>query len=433
MTKGLLVSTAGILILLFQNCQNTKFSIQEADAPSARATATEDVPTPGNDIIFKLEPALAIRGMGCIQCHAKIDSNFVTDFGFQGNGRGHDYYFSQAPATSWWKNGGVYGDHGNNFNTMEVSADKAVFIPKAALPATVATATGVNTLGDYIRSQFSISTKPGTSSAQVFEKSSIYIGAPTESNLVAAFTLSAGERSKYYKNDPTAYSLSGLQDRGNFFQNNSVVVCEGDLLLRGPVFLQNLQLSTRMGCRLHVIGSVFIFGAITFVNSDAGRNFQITSTKSINLGLGNVKAGQTFCEPESNWGKYPNEPSYSAASSLRTRFVDMWTTPGSFIRQSSDPAAFGRSVLAEADLIQAVTGPFYDAACRGEGRNVSFERLVLNAPVIHSRYQGDVSGTLIAEFAVMSLGKFKFKFDPVFISQPIFPRLSKKLYLDVQD
>jgi hypothetical protein len=182
-----------------------------------------------------------------------------------------------------------------------------------------------------------------------------------------------------------------------------------------------------------VIGSVFIYGPITFTNANINRNIQITSTKAIAMGLGSVKPGATYCEPNSNYAVYPNDPSYAKGSSLQTRFVDMWTNPSYFLRQNGDSKAFGNSVMAEAALIEAAVGPLYDAACRGEGRSVGYERIVLNAPVIHSRYQGNVSGTIIAEYAVMSLGEFKFKFDPVFLHEPLFPRLSKKIYLDVVD
>lgn len=439
MGKLSLVALTGMLVLLFQNCSKTGFSIDDvtgAGGMSASAASTDNAL--GNDVVLRLEPALAIRGMGCVQCHANVDSSIVTDFGYKGDGKGRDYFFSLPTQTvgantTTWNSGGIYGDHGNNFNTMTIPADKSVFVPKAVAPAAVTTATAAKTLAEYIRGQFAKSTDAGTKAANVYEKSSIYIGAPTEADLANAFGgFAANERQKYFR-DPVGSPLAGLQDRGNFFQNNSVVTCDGDLLLRGPLLLQNLQLNTSTGCRIHVIGSVFIYGPISFTNANANRNIQITSTKAIAMGLGNVKPGATFCEPNSNWAVYPTDPSWAKASSMISRFTDIWTDPSFMLRQSGDPKAFGNSVLAEAAIIEAAVGTLYDAACRGEGRNVSFERIVLNAPVVHSRYQGNVSGTIIAEFAVMALGDFKFKFDPVFLHEPLFPRLSKKIYLDVVD
>jgi hypothetical protein len=372
-----------------------------------------------------LEPALAVRGMGCIQCHAQVDSNIVTDFGFK-----NDYYFSQKPAANWWNNGGVYGDHANNFNTIAMPAEKSVIVPKAALPSTVASALKLNTLADYIKAQLASSAITSTQGARVLEKGTVYIGAPTESDISNAFKLTSSDRLKYFKNSDTSVALSGLLDQGTFFQNSGTLTCEGDLALRGPLLLDNLQINSKTGCRLYVIGSVFMYGAITYVNNDSDRNLQITSTKSISMGLGEVKKSGSFCEPN---GRYATDPANNGTSSLTNRYSTFWTVPGNFVRQSADPKAYGSSILAEAALITAKVGPLYDAACRAEGRNVSFERILLNAPIVHSRYEGNISGTIIAEFSIMSLGAFKFSFDTVFNEVPVFPFLDKKTYLDVED
>lgn len=436
--KVLFIILGSLLLLSFQNCQPTKFVATADLSASADGTGTgagdaANGNVVGNDVIYKLEPALAIRGMGCIQCHGNFDSNILTDFGLNGNDQGQDYYFNQQPAENWWKSGGIYGDHAKNFNTMVFPAGKSVVVPKAALPAVVDADTPGDTLADYIRSQFSIAADEGTKQTQVLEKSKVYIGAPTEADLIAAFSLGAGERLKYLPAASDSVPLSGLQDHSSFFQNSSVLACEGDLILRGPLLLQNLQVNSRTGCRIHVIGSVFLYGSLTFVNSDENRNIQIMSTKSINMGLGLAKTGDSYCEPNGRWATNKGEGSYANGSSLLTRYRDNWTVRGQFVRQNTDPLAFGNSVIAEAQLIETMTGTLYDAACRAEGRNVSFERIVLNAPAIHSRYEGNVTGTLIAEYALMSLGTFKFKFDPVFIRVPMFPKVSKKLYLEVID
>lgn len=390
----------------------------------------------GNEINFNLtaivgntlsalEPALAVRGMGCIQCHAQVASNIVTDFGYK-----NDYYFGQKPATTWWKSGGVYGDHGNSFNTIAMPADKSVIVPKAALPAYIATATNLSTLGDYIKNQLSLSATASTRGAKVLEKGTVYIGAPTDADISNAFKLASSERMKYFKDSDRAVELSGLQDQGTFFQNSGTLNCEGDLALRGPLLLDNLQINSKTGCRLYVMGSVFMYGPITYLNNDSERNLQITSTKSISLGLGDAKKSGTFCEPD---GRFAKDTANYGTSSLVNRYSSFWTVPGNFVRQSADPKAYGASVVAEAAVIQAKAGTLYDAACRSEGRNISFERILLNAPNVHSRYEGNVSGTIIAEFSIMSLGMFKFSFDPVFNQVPVFPFLDKKTYLDVQD
>jgi len=378
-----------------------------------------------DNTVRNLEPALAVRGIGCIQCHAQVASNLLTDFGYKGNGLGHDYFFGQIPSQSWWNSGGIYGDHGNSVNSMTIDPSSAVIVPKANLPSFIALLTKLTTLADYIKSQL-----PHTT---VTEKSSLYIGAPTDDNLISAFRMTPKDRFKYFKNTDDSVDLSGLVDKNTFFQNSGVLNCEGDLAIRGPVYFENLQINTRTGCRMYVIGSVFMFGPVTFTTVDASRNLQITSSRSISMGLGAAKKNGAFCESTSRWAQNSTDPSYAKASSLLTRYRDIWTAPGFFVRQTLDPIAYGNSILAEADTIQSAIGTFYDAACRPEGRSVSFERILLNAPIVHSRYQGNVSGTVIAEFSIMSLGSFKFQFDSVFKTVPILPFLDKSNYLDVED
>lgn len=371
-----------------------------------------------------LEPALAIRGMGCIQCHANIKSNIITDFGF-----GNDYFFGVKNDPNWWRSGGVYGDHDNKFGTMTIPADKTVIVPQAALPANVATATGTATLAKYIEKMFSQSTVASTRQVAVSEKKKVYIGAPTATDIELATRLTPAERSKYYKNASDSVALAGLKDQGTFFEATGRLDCDGDLVIRGPLVLEDLTVSTVSGCRMYVIGSVFIYGAINYT-SGGNSNLQISSTKSISMGLGAVKnsSGQ-YCDTKD---VYAVSPASYGSTSLVGRYSTFWTVPGNFVRQNPVPKNFGDSVLAEAKIIESKRGTLYDATCRPEGRAVSYEHLLLNAPVIHSRYKGDFKGTVIAEFSIMSLDVFKFEFDPVFKSVPVWPFLDSKLYLNVE-
>lgn len=220
----------------------------------------------------------------------------------------------------------------------------------------------------------------------------------------------------------------GLVDEGSFFRNATQLTCDGDLALRGPLLLENLRIETKTGCRIYVVGSVFISGPIEYIGSSANRNIQITSSKAISMGLGETKLSGAFCNPSDNLA------TKNVSNSLKDRFVNFWTTPASFVRQSDDPVAFGKAVVAKAELIQAKRGLFLDATCTSQGRAVSFERILLNAPMIHSRYSGNVNGSIISEYALMSLGAlFKFQFDPVFNDVNILPFLNPKTYLSVDE
>lgn len=433
-TVSAFLVVAALGVLAFQNCSKVNFTSDSLKANSAAGTTTPGVLPPGSvptepsvpEVLKTLQPTLAVRAMGCVQCHAEVASNIVTDFGY-----GNDYFFSQKGNTSSWDNNGIYGDHAQETQSMKIASGQSVYVPKnATLPDAVRNATGTATLKGYLDRQFANADQPVTRTTSVKELSALYIGAPTDADLANAFSLKSTDRMQYQKGKKATADLSGLVDAGNFFRNSGTLVCDGDLVLRGPVHLENLVVSTVAGCRLYVIGSVFIHGKINYANMTATSNLQITSSRSISLGLGMELKNNQHCEPSSRWANNNGDSSYSRSSSLRTRFVDLFTTKDSYLRGVADPVANGNLILAEADVIQNATGTFYDASCEPiNGINVPFERMLLNAPIIHSRYAGDFKGTIIAEVLLMRLNAFKFEFDPVFNSVDVLPYLDPSKFI----
>jgi hypothetical protein len=313
---------------------------------------------------------------------------------------------------------------------MDLKSSVKVIVPNASLPSAVANAVNKSTLLQYVRSQLANSeATAGTRGVTVEAVSKVFIGSPSSADITTAFKLSSSVRSQYFKNSETSIELSGLVDRSTYFKNSGVLNCEGDLALRGPVYFKNLQVNSASGCRIYVIGSVFIYGEISHLSPSEDRNLQITSTEPISMGLGLTKKNNQFCEPES---QYATKPADNDVSSLVNRYKTFWTTPSYSTRQQIDPSVSGAKVIADFRLIEAGEGSLLDAACRAEGRQVGFERLLLNAPGIQSRYQGNFLGTIISEYAVMSLGQFKFQYDNVFDRVPVLPMLNHKIYLDIE-
>ncbi|MES3037083.1 MAG: hypothetical protein V4736_04175 [Bdellovibrionota bacterium] len=349
LTFGVLISTA------FQNC--SKISV--AYTPPVTSNSI----TGGTETLAEFKPSMAIRAMGCISCHAQVDSNVITDFGY-----GDFYYFGAGSSNSNYTSGNAYGDHDNSLRKFSLASDKTMYVPKGRVPSNVASATGTSTILNYMSNQFRNSSYTNTKSATVKDLDRIYIGAPTEAQLSSAFSLAPGQRMLYRPSAAATGSLSGLQDAGNFYRNSGTLTCDGDLIVRGPLHLDNLSISTNQGCRIYVIGSVFMFGPVNYVNSSAKRNLQITSTKAISMGLGLAKKNGTACEPGSRWEVEANTTDYGQGSSLLTRYRDLWTIPGNFTRSAGSGADFGRDVIAEAQTIEAVMGPMYDASCRAETR-----------------------------------------------------------------
>ena len=74
--------------------------------------------------------------------------------------------------------------------------------------------------------------------------------------------------------------------------------------------------------------------------------------------------------------------------------------------------------------------PLEDSTCHDE--NLGFSKILLNAPIIHSRYKGKFKGLVIAEFVLFWQGETDFEFDPVFREVPVLPMLKEDDYLVVE-
>jgi hypothetical protein len=123
------------------------------------------------------------------------------------------------------------------------------------------------------------------------------------------------------------------------------------------------------------------------------------------------------------------------ADSAKYRLRYFWGIPNFFLRFASNPSQFSQNIYSS---ITSKIPNLMDAACEPEARNVGYERLLLNAPLIHSRYAGGIKGSVISEFALMPLGlshnqsRFRFEFDPVFSQVDILPMLRDQDFLKVQ-
>lgn len=401
------------------------------------------------------QPALAVRGSGCVMCHADVRSNVVTDMGF-----GSGYFFGKNVSTPgyFWNFGSIYGDFEafdegkpGNWAQIGLVSGRQVFVPKnASIPVQDAVnQSGATTLKSYLQQRFAASGSSGTRGAIVTEKNTIYIGAPTANRIRQAFNYNSGMGRFVYEKDSAAgaLDLAGLRDAGSYLTNDGTLVCDGDLMIEGTLMLRNLKVRTHNGCRLYVTRSVYIYGAIEFenvANSDL-RNLQITSARAIMMGLGKMynSAGQ-HCEQNAPvehrwyWDRLQNiDSEYNLADradylksikdSAYNRFVRFWPNIYHHTRDGRAPSTVNTELYNE---YLSTVGDQYDAAC--SGRQVAFSRLLLNAPRVESRYNGNFSGSIVAEISIMALGQFNFEFDPVFSEAAILPKLSDADYLKIE-
>ena len=377
-----------------------------------------------------LEPSMAVRGIGCVACHLNTTSKVIADFG-----AGSDYFFGKnAPDGSQFSAPhSFYSDHGAN--GLQTASMTEILIPNIQLPfspgsvpLSMSTAQKqATTLADYVTAV--------RGNATVTVKNNIFIGAPSAVTLASRTGIGSAPF-VFLKNQDSSPGLSGLENKGSYFQA-SLLTCDGDLTINGSLFLKDLTLKTNDGCRIYATGAIFVNGEITYSQLTAGptnnANLQLVSSTWINLGV-----GITHCELDPNypiavpnswyrtWPREAIDPVTNAQSPLYHRTL-IYPAP---TRSGTLNGATMRTV------VQGITG-FQDASCRTPTagafpREVHYERLLLNAPRIDSRYTGQFTGVIIAEAILMSLSNFTFTYDSVFNRVPVLPLLKPSDFLIVQ-
>lgn len=372
--------------------------------------------TGGSDggAILRFKPALAVRGAGCFMCHGQVRSNIITDFGYQGDGQGNDYFFGQGAGGLTPLSGSMYGDHGTNWRSARVWAK--VIVPEASvtqvLPAAVP-----QTLAAYMEAVL-VSPEAGVAAPVVEEKESVYIGAPTAARILSRAGRPAGiaEGYRFIPSSSTDVAAPVLeQDPSRAYWRNPqgrALDCDGDLVVDGILFLNNVRINTEKGCRIYATHTVIVQGTVTYAPLRTRSNLQITSSRAILLGLGYGPVHMNGAIRQ---------------HSLVHRFQEMWTRAGYFTREAGTTQEKLDRIVSEAQAVLEAT----DAALQPTGREVGFDRLLINAPTIQSRYQGEFKGVIIAETLLASLGQFAFHFDEVFSQVSVLPLIPAGDYLSV--
>ncbi len=218
----------------------------------------------------------------------------------------------------------------------------------------------------------------GFYNSEIVEVDTLFIGAPTAADIRSAGGLTAAKKLS------VTGSATGLQQSSTgLVQNTAELVCEGDVAVDGIVQLKDLRVRTTNGCRIYATETVFVNGPITYVGGSPNANLQIVSARGILLGF----SKRTLEERLQRLGR------------ARTRSGDL--------KQVLIADAGQLSGLVDAD----------DSTYR----SLTFNRLLLNAPVVQSRYSGLYEGSIIAELLLMRVGEMRFKFDPVFSRVPLVP------------
>jgi hypothetical protein len=255
------------------------------------------------------------------------------------------------------------------------------------------------------------------------------------------------------KGDKIYTNLTALYDKdGNAVDAaTSQLVCEGDLIIRGTVYLKNLYLKTGPGgCRMYVTDSVFIEGPITSNQPGGKHNLQISSARGIFMGFNLFRLGvsqtadlsdtTTSDDIKNGLGpqvRYDNheDAALGCANFKRiARVLDGEWFPGPADHNKPLFDAIAVDARKVGRIMKDSTDPSYIdnlppgtslEACGSRQRLVlPYSGLLLNGPVIQSSYLGQFKGVIVGEVAAAPISHFNFVYDPMFADvKKILPRL----------
>jgi hypothetical protein len=401
-----------------------------AIAAKETLSSEDKVIKPGiNATVIEYEPAVALRASGCLTCHAEIASNYITDFGY-----GSSYFFANTASKNEVGifNGHIYGDfiaEAGKSSWLTAEFKKEIIVPDAPIDFDLAKAAGdilsdkssyqealkVDSLAEYLRALESKKDKP----APVIEKKKVFIGAPDRATLESRFGIKSGDNVdfKYIKNVPTSPEVIGIESgkEEKYYTNAGEIICDGDLFIRGIMFLDKPIIMTNTGCRIYATGPVFLQRELTFknhANNNDKSNLQLVSSEAIFLGVGREKRDTT-----------------EKTDPMALRLLKTPARPSIFTRETYNnnitPQRFTQDLYDKTALVPLEDSSYHDDT-------IGFSKLLLNAPVVNSRYKGRFKGLVIAEYALFWPGKTHFEFDPIFKEVPVLPLLKDSDYLSIE-
>lgn len=416
-------------------------TIQES--PFASPSPDPEVPPPPTiqTTIKSLRPALAVRGPGCMTCHAQINGSLITDFGW-----GDDYFFGGNQNADWQM---YYGNPTTSFGYLSFQSAQitngSIIVPKNAKIMRsnrdrVLNAVDPNrllqevSLANFISLPYTafiggvsnptsmdavISPRPGQ--PKVIERENFYIGAPTQAMLLSLFpTIPQSIDFRFQKDGSNAPNLSGIAvaPSGSYVKNiENTINCVGDLMVKGPLFLNNAQIQTNeKGCRIYATGLVAIQGELRALGSEVA-NIQISSSRAIEIGFNYAKFRL--------WEGFAPFPPYLTYKYDRESTRRLQNQGGSLQDHIN---SVNNEASADLNVISASESLVFN-----ESSNISYSKILLNAPHVYITRNSEFSGAIIAETLTPTIKRvgenFKFHYDPTFEDSrvPIFPLYEGKV------
>lgn len=419
------LSLAALTLLFAQSCAQSSFT---GNSKKKKDCGTTTKPCFSQDAEPTESAVFAVRDLGCAMCHAKVDSNIITDFNYDRN----DLTQHQAVASilhtltepdrpvlikgdiiipkteikhSTGATAVIEGDHAAQGRcradlTIDTTAELTSATPVSLLDAMRRCIEPYFTWGPEskkFREVAKVEITPPHSAAEISEIASRN-----------GITLAAGELKalpSHDASDPKAKRAPGTQSgfvaSPSSLRISGDVTCDGAHIFDGPVVIDNAKIRTAKGCRIYATGSIFVRNNMEVINAGASGSSDVAAVQLMSA----IYVG-FHVEPSSVTDRLNHE----------------------HVRNRSFRGGTGAELLAQikADMTKANYSTF-SAQEISAADTISYKRIAASAPVVYGRNKGEFSGAIVAEHYIGRIAALAFSFDPVLERVPFFPELGKKI------
>ena len=313
------------------------------------------------------EAVFAVRNLSCALCHAKVDSNIITDFAKD---------TGEASAEQSFRNIFYVTSYGESLKNPPTINGKFIIPTAQTSLLTSLTKGNIANCGfeqSYIKTGFSKVSigdslvvcaenkfKWGAGSEKFVGKSKVEINpvsSPDEiKSLADQSILNASGAAPIA--DAKVRGITGSNATG--FKAASAVTCEGAIVFDGPVLLKDTIITTQKGCRIYSTASIFVFGSLTVEGPEESANLQLLSPLYVGFDVSTAVMNSRV-----NHG-FLNKQVFSRGTASQV------------------------SALIAADLLK-----LGGSGLAGNG-TASYKKVAASAPIVYAKTSGQFSGVIIA-------------------------------------
>ena len=357
---------------------------------------------PAPVVITAQKAVFAVRNVSCALCHARIESNVISDFGIGSGAESETQALIQMNYSAQDGQPYISGDFivpRSSISTLasdvangESNCSKDIYFSAGQPHGTV-------DLGKSLRKCSLPYMTWGPNSNKFVEKSVVKVTPPSNPDQIRAIADRSLLATQGYALTPGS-TISPIQ--GHVGQGYTVagdVSCDGAVVFDTPVVIRDARITTATSCRIYSSRSIFVSGELTILGPQDRANIQLLSPVYVGLEISTSD------------------------------------TAGRLTHSANSFFKFSRGSGAEVNALIAADATLVAGNNFTSTGTASYRKIAISAPVVYSRTSGGFSGVIVAEQFIGKIDALSFNFDPVFANSalsPFFPEI-RTSFADIQN